>query len=124
MCLEVDLLRLGLSLQLNIHKPVRDIIDSMCGTFNICNPNEFHLWIPAGIQSIIEKYGGRPVSLLLFIVVMLFIIVFCYFQYRMFYLQKLTCCLFLLQKSRVGRFKRRSSSFIGDFGMSDQSRGE
>lgn len=67
-CLEVDLLRLGLSLQLNIHKPVRDIIDSMCGTFNICNPNEFHLWIPAGIQSIIEKYGGRPVSLLLFTV--------------------------------------------------------
>ena len=58
-------------LQLNIHKPVRDIIDSMCGTFNICNPNEFHLWIPAGIQSIIEKYGGRPVSLLLFIVIIL-----------------------------------------------------
>ena len=55
------------SLQLNIHKPLRDIIDSMCGTFNICNPNEFHLWIPAGIQSIIEKYGGRPVSLLLFV---------------------------------------------------------
>ena len=81
-CLEVDLLRLGLSLQLNIHKPVRDIIDSMCGTFNICNPNEFHLWIPAGIQSIIEKYGGRPVSLLLFIVivVMLFIIVFIIFN--------------------------------------------
>ena len=34
-------------------------------------------------------------------------------------MRKLTCCLFLLQKSRVGRFKRRSSSFIGDFGMSD-----
>ena len=55
---------------------MREIIDSMCGTFNICNPNEFHLWIPAGIQSIIEKYGGRPVSLLLFIAVLSVVVLF------------------------------------------------
>ena len=120
----------------------------MCGTFNICNPNEFHLWIPAGIQSIIEKYGGRPVSLLLSIVVcclllfclfvcclcavvyvlflllviMLLIIVFVIFSTGLlFYLQNM---FVLLQKRRVGRFKRRSSSFIGDFGMSDSRRVE
>ena len=49
-------------MQLNVHKPVREVIDSVCFTFGICNPSEYHLWIPTGIQYIMEKYGGKPVS--------------------------------------------------------------
>ena len=55
--------------------------------------------------------------LLLFIVLLL--IVFVIFSTGLlFYLQNM---FVLLQKRRVGRFKRHSSSFIGDFGMSYQT---
>ena len=36
----------------------------MCATFNIRENSEYYFWIPTGIQSVIEKYGGKPVSLL------------------------------------------------------------
>ena len=41
---------------------MREVTDAVCATFGICNPNLYHLWIPTGIQLIIEKYGGKPVS--------------------------------------------------------------
>lgn len=50
------------SVQLHIKKPVQEVVDSLCATFDIPNPSGSYLWIPTGIQSIIEKYGGKPVS--------------------------------------------------------------
>lgn len=45
---------------LHINKPVQEVVDSLCATFNIPNPSGCYLWIPTGIQTIIEKYGGKP----------------------------------------------------------------
>ena len=52
---------LWLFLQLHINKPVQEIVDTLCATFDIPNPSSCYLWIPTGIQNIIEKYGGKPV---------------------------------------------------------------
>lgn len=48
------------TLLIDVRKPVREVTDAVCATFGICNPNLYHLWIPTGIQLIIEKYGGKP----------------------------------------------------------------
>ena len=51
-------------LLLDITTSVKEAIEVICGTFGICNPENYYLAIPPGIQSIVEKYGGRPKSLI------------------------------------------------------------
>ena len=49
--------------QLHTGKAIGEVVKDICGTFSISDPSDYYLWIPTGIQSIIEKYGGKPVSL-------------------------------------------------------------
>ena len=50
------------TMQLNICKPVSQVIQSICGMYGIGDHDLYYLRIPTGIQQIVAKYGGRPVS--------------------------------------------------------------
>ncbi|XP_064397866.1 uncharacterized protein LOC135344565 [Halichondria panicea] len=45
---------------LHTGKAIGEVVKDICGTFSISDPSDYYLWIPTGIQSIIEKYGGKP----------------------------------------------------------------
>lgn len=103
-------------LQLNIKKPVKEVLSSLCKTFDMPDTGACYLWIPTGIQRIIEKYNGRPVSgslesdtvigsfLNFKMLPLFFIVTMLHFT-----------CSCVLQRSRIGRFVKRHQ-VGGDFG--------
>ena len=47
--------------QLNIKRPVREVIANTCAIFGIQDVQRQHFWLPRGKRNIIQKYGGKPV---------------------------------------------------------------
>ena len=65
-----------------------------CATFNIQDQARQKFWLPKGMKNILQKYGGKPVSISTTI-------------YITFVIWEE---IFVLQKKRVGKFLRKTAS--------------